>query len=539
MKKLKWIIPTVLFVILLLLIFMFWKDTQNPYQKNTFSIKDCDYSVPDNTIPKFKEVSILFKHQFNEKHSLPVMGSCLIDINNDGIDEVFFGGGNNQNDALFQYKNEEFLDISSKLPNKNGNTLSGISYDFDQNGFSDIIVTRDSTVSVLLNNNGIFTSKDIKVHLNNKTTPLSLTLGDFNKDGFIDMFIAGYIKKELMQGQTIFNDKNYGGSSVLLLNKGDNSFKNITLNAGINYIHNTFQAVFVDVNKDNLLDLVVAYDTGEPRIYLNKGNLKFELKKNPLSDTFSYPMGIAIGDYDNNGTPDIFFSNIGSTIPEIMAKGDLNKNQKLISDWILLKNDGKANFKDVAKQTKLADFEFSWGAIFEDFNLDGRQDLVVAENYIAFPPEKLFKLPCRFLTQQKDGTFSAVEKQAGVINKNYAITPLSSDFNNDGFPDLIYTNLNGKPKAFISNNTTLKAGYLKVRIADKAKYIGATVTVKTTKNTQTNFNIIGEGLCSDQSNTLIFGIGNLQQIVSLQIKDNNGNIQTIKNPKINTTIKIE
>ena len=226
----------------------------------------------------------------------------------------------------------------------------------------------------------------------------------------------------------------------------------------------------------------------------------------------------------------------------MMAKGDLNKEQKLVTDWILLHNDGNGNFTDTAKQTKIADFEFSWGAIFEDFNLDGKQDLVVAENYVAFPPQMLFKLPCRFLLQQPDGTFAAVEQQAKVINKKYAITPLSSDFNQDGIPDLIYVNLNGTATAFLSDDKATnftKNNFVKVQLADKTKYIGATVSVKTANGTQTNYNIIGEGLCSDQSNTLIFGLGQETEITSITVNDSNGEIQEFKNLKLNSTLKIE
>jgi hypothetical protein len=528
-KRLKWIIPLILVLIIGFLIYSFWKDTQNPY-----TIKDCDFTVSDNLIPKFDNVSIDFTHQFDKKNSLPVMGSCLIDIDNDGIDELFIGGGQSQDDGLFQFKNGKFNTISDKLPKKSGNTLGAISYDFNQDGFQDIIIARDDKVTVLINQNGQFSEKDIDVHLNAKSTPLSLTLGDINNDGFIDMFVAGYIKKELMEGQTIFNDKTYGGSSVLLLNKGDNTFTDITKSAGIEYIHNTFQGVFIDVNKDNKLDLVVAYDTGEPRIYMNKGEAKFELKVNPLSGKYSYPMGIAVGDYDNNQTPDFFFSNTGSTVPDVLAKGDLTDQQELFTDWILLNNDGRGNFTNTAKQTNIAEFEFSWGAIFEDFNLDGKQDLVVAENYIAFPPQMLFKLPCRFLIQQDNGTFAAVEQQAGVVNKKYAITPLSSDFNNDGHPDLVYVNLNGDTKAFISKKG--QNNFVKVRIADKAKYIGAEITLTTKKHTQTNYNIIGEGLCSDQSNTIIFGLGNETEIMSLSLKDINGFIKELDSVKVNATI---
>lgn len=539
MKKLKWILPLILVLTIAAILTYFWKDTTNPYVTAPLSIKDCDLTVADSIIPKFKEINLDFTHQFEEESSLPVLASCLIDINNDGIDELFIGGGNNQEDALFQFNAGAFTNISAavKLPSKKGNSLGAVSYDFNQDGFSDIIVTRDSGVFVLLNNNGIFSGQEINVHLNEKTSPISLTLGDINQDGFIDMFVAGYIKKELMEGQTIFNDVKYGGSSVLLLNNGDNTFTDITKSAGLEYVHNTFQGIFVDVNKDSKLDLVVAYDTGEPRIYINQNGTSFLLKNNPLTGKYAYPMGIALGDYDNNQTVDFFFSNTGTSVPKILAKGDLTAGQELFTDWILFNNDGTGEFTNTARQTNIAEFEFSWGAIFEDFNLDGKQDLVVAENYIAFPPQALFKLPCRFLVQLNNGAFAATEEQALVENKNYAITPLSSDFNNDGYPDLIYANLDGKVKVFINNGG--KANYIKVSMPDKAEFIGASVTVTTENGSQTNYNVIGEGLCSDQSNTLIFGLGKAKTILSIRIHDTMGNTKLLENVAINSTIKPE
>jgi len=261
------------------------------------------------------------------------------------------------------------------------------------------------------------------------------------------------------------------------------------------------------------------------------------LKSNPLTGKFSYPMGIAVGDYNNNKTPDFFFLNTGTSVPKILAKGDLTDGQELFTDWILFNNDGTGELSNVAKETNIAEFEFSWGAIFEDFNLDGKQDLVVAENYIAFPPQALFKLPCRFLIQLDNSIFAATEEQANVVNKNYAITPLSSDFNNDGYPDLVYVNLDGNAKVFINNGG--KANFVKVRMQDKAKLIGAVVTVTTENGTQTNYNVIGEGLCSDQSNTLIFGLGNSKNITEITIKDSKGNSQILENVAINTTVIVE
>ena len=90
-------------------------------------------------------------------------------------------------------------------------------------------------------------------------------------------------------------------------------------------------------------------------------------------------MGIAVTDLKNDGLPDFFFSNVGSTVPDTLVRGDLTDDQVLHKEWILFENQGDFTFTDVAARSQVADFEFSWGAIFEDFNLDGRDDLVVSE----------------------------------------------------------------------------------------------------------------------------------------------------------------
>ena len=89
------------------------------------------------------------------------------------------------------------------------------------------------------------------------------------------------------------------------------------------------------------------------------------MKSNPTTGKYAYPMGIAVGDYDNNGFLDFFFSNTGSSVPEFLARGDLAEEDTFIKEWMLFKNSGNFNFSDAAKATKVADFEFSWGAILK------------------------------------------------------------------------------------------------------------------------------------------------------------------------------
>ena len=466
MKKVLLVLLGIIILAIAAALFFFSSDAANPYSDvawGRFS-GDCevtdipthdfgkdfvnsDHTVSKAEIPTFTDISFPFTNVFDNKKSLPLMASALIDVDNDGVDEVFMGGGITQEDAIFKYTENGFVDISDKLnlPKKEvaSTTLGAVSFDLDKDGNNDLLLTGDYGVYWYRNTGGQFVKEKIAVTLNEKSVAATLTVADYNKDGHADLFLAAYIKLEKMEGQTIFADKEYGASSLLLKNNGDNTFTDVTNEAGLSYVHNTFQGVFVDMNNDSWLDLVVAYDTGEARTYKNNGNGTFSIAPNPLTGRYAYPMGIAVGDYNNDGFVDFFFSNTGTSVPEFLARGDLSKEDDFTAKWILFRNDGDFKFTDVATETNVADFEFSWGAIFQDFNLDGKQDLVVAENYVDFPPHKLFKLPCRFLIQRADGIFSAVEEQAGTVNKNYAITPITSDFNQDGYPDLIYTNLNG------------------------------------------------------------------------------------------------
>jgi len=497
----------------------------------------CDYSVPTSEIPVFKNIDFNSNNVFDNKRSLPWIGTALIDLDNDGIDEVFVAGGVTQEDAIWKYDNGNFKEVTMEvgLPKKpvGTTTLGAVSFDLDANGYTDLLLTGDYGILWYQNmGDSIFEVKKINTPLDEKSEANSITLGDVNRDGFADIFLSAYIKLDKMEGQTIFKDLNYGASSLLLMNNGDNTFRDGTVEMGLSYIHNTFCAVFVDVDKDSYLDLVVAHDTGEVRTYKNNEGSGFTKKDNPTTGKYSYPMGIAVGDYNNDGNIDFFFSNTGSSVPKFLARGDLAEEDEFISNWMLFRNDGNFQFTDVADETKVADFEFSWGAIFEDFNLDGRQDLVVAENYVDFPPHKLFKLPCRFLVQRPDGTFASVEEQAKVINKNYAITPLTSDFNQDGYPDLIYANISGPMKASINEGGD--ANFITVRLPETAKYVGSQVIVnKTDGSLLSDVYVVGEGLVSDQTSALTFGLGNVEEISSLEILLPDGTKQMIENPEIN------
>ena len=283
-----------------------------------------------------------------------------------------------------------------------------------------------------------------------------------------DLYLSNYIKPEYVEGETIFNDPNYGGANMLLLNNGDNTFSDITEQAGIYHRHNSFVSVFVDLNEDAHSDLVVAHDTGVPSVYRNNGDLTFTEMELPV--TYSYPMGIAVGDYNSDGQLDLYFSNVGNTLPEAMLRGDLTEDQVLNTDYILLENKGNLMFEDVASDRNAAVYGFGWGVVAYDFNHDTLQDFLVAQNYIRFPGVRipgLFELyPGRLLQQGPDGTFKPVEEMAGLSNQFFGVNMVVTDFNQDGWPDVVLGNLDSKLRAFVqepgSNN------WLKVRPARRS-----------------------------------------------------------------------
>lgn len=516
-KLIKSILSYLAIFLLLLIGSLFWLAASD---------RTIDYEVDLSGIdvPTFDQQFIDFIPSYDAEKTIPFTASAVIDIDGDGVEEVFFGGGIDQNDAFYQFTKNGFVDITAQTnwsKDTPDNTFGSVALDLDNDGDTDLLITRQSGVWLYTNTNGRFSGLKLNLDFDAKSVPLSVAVSDLNRDGLFDMYVSGYIAREHVEGETIFN-KVYGGISALYINNGDNKFTNITKESGLHYQHNTFQGMFIDVDDDDLEDLVVAHDTGTVRTWKNLGGLKFKNIPNPTSNIFSYPMGIAVTDYGNNGRPDFFFSNVGSTTPDTLVRGDLTEQQVLNKKWIMFENQGSFEFKDIANTAKLADYEFSWGALFEDFNLDGRDDLVVSENYAGFPLHILpaWRLDGRFLLHNQKGEFAAAGKLAGVQNRLYGISPLTADFNQDGYPDLIHVNLLGPQNVFLSKGGSNQ--HLKIQLPNTVSSIGAKVVVTLADGSRLhNTFVVGEGLCSDQSHILSFGLGK-QSAVAISVRFLNG-----------------
>ena len=161
----------------------------------------------------------------------------------------------------------------------------------------------------------------------------------------------------------------------------------------------------------------------------------------------------------------------------------------------------------------------------------------MAQNYVQLPYNRIAYSPGRFLLQAENGKFTDKEKEARTINRAFEIATLSSDFNNDGALDMVRVNLQGQSKVQISKGHG--NNYLKLSLPNVAESLGAVATAtlgsgqKLTKHFFTS-----EGLCSDSSHILYFGLGKEEKVQSIVISYLNGQTKTIHNPGINKTILI-
>lgn len=253
---------------------------------------------------------------------------------------------------------------------------------------------------------------------------------------------------------------------------------------------------------------------------------------------FGFWMGLAVGDIDNDGDQDLFFTNVGGSIPLFLTSGDLQDGQRHTHEWMLWRNDGAFHFTDVTKTYRLTGEGFAWGAVFEDLNLDGQLDLFVAQNYIKWPVHKLFKLSGRTYLQSNDDGAEAFRHSSslGMGNSHFGQSPLIVDLDGDGRQDLLWINMDGPVRAFL--NTT-RSNYITLVIPDTVSALGTRVSIETENGRSYTRAVVGNvGMLTDQTPELTFGLGDLERVRRVLIHRPNGQTEILSSPSINTKIML-
>ena len=333
-------------------------------------------------------------------------GVALLDYDNDGWLDIYLVNGSTQaavdgkamppHAALFHNNHDgTFTDVTAKAGVGNDRWGFGVAVgDYDNDGWPDLYVTNFGRNRLYHNNHdGTFTDVAEKagVALGNWST--GATWGDYDGDGRLDLFVPGYVHYDL-KSQMSDTDalplsfcsyrgvRTYcgprglpGESDHLFHNNGDGTFTDVSEKAGVSDKAGYYglSSVFIDVNDDGKLDLLVANDSTPNYLYINKGDGTFEDQSYASGYALNKEgretasMGIAVGDYRNNGLIDIFNTNFSDDYK------------------VLYRNDGDANFTDVSNETHIADMTIpflGWGTAFLDYDNDGWKDLLEVNGHV-------------------------------------------------------------------------------------------------------------------------------------------------------------
>jgi hypothetical protein len=483
------------------------------------------------SVPRFEPIPVDFAHAWDRKRAHHLTGAAVLDLDGDGREEIFVGGGEGQPDALLTLRDGRLVDrIEGTGLSSRTATYGSTAVDLDGDGDVDLLVCRNDGVTLYENTGGVFRGRLLPLRLPEHSVPLAVAVSDIDADGDPDLYVSVFVDFPHFKAAT-FNVPDHAKKNLLLRNDGGLRFTDVTTPASASK-QNTFTSVFVDLDGDRLQDLVVAQNTGQVEILRNLGGGAFEPV--PVPSGYGFWMGIAVGDVDGDGDQDLFFPNVGDTFPAFLARGDLHDDQPYAGGWLLLRNDGDFHFTDVTREADLGGLGFAWGAVFEDVNLDGRLDLLVSQNYVKWPVHKLFKFPGKVLLGAPDGPprFAAAPV---APNPSFSNSPVLADLDGDGRLDLFWLNNDGPSRAYL-NRTEGRA--VVVAMPDAVRALGARVRVEGGGARYTREVSTSVGMGTDQSPLLVFGLGPSGRADRLVIEWPNGDVTRIDEPPVDEVIRI-
>lgn len=310
-----------------------------------------------------------------------------------------------------------FQDVAMDAGLDDFSTAGGVIVDdFENNGRLDILTSSFESCGRMHyfhnNGDGTFTEQSAKAGLSDQLGGLNMIQADYNNDGCVDVLV-------LRGGWEMPQRKS------LLRNNCDGTFTDVTVASGLGEPTATQTAVWTDINNDGLLDLFVGNEGQPSQLFLNKGDGTFQdiSASAGVNRTF-LTKGVVAGDYDNDGYPDLYVSNLGA-------------------DNILYHNNHDNTFTDVTRSAGVSGSGRGFPTWFFDYDNDGLPDIFATSYFLSLDEtaRTYLDLPHNATTLKLyhnlgNGKFRDVTKEVG-LDKVYM--PMGSNFgdiDNDGFLDI-------------------------------------------------------------------------------------------------------
>ena len=327
-------------------------------------------------------------------------GVAVLDVDNDGLQDVFFASSQGK-DQLYRNKGGlTFENITTSAGIQQGDYYStGISIvDINTDGYDDIYVNRflhtdankRRNLLYLNNKNGTFSEVAANYGLADTGYSTCATFFDMDGDNDLDVYIGNQPPNDFFSKQNMKKSKDYQYTDKLYRN--DNGvFKDFTQISGVTNYCYTLSVNPIDFDSDGDVDLMVAADYEEPDLLLrNKGNGSFENVANEAFRHISnFSMGADVADINNDGLLDIFSvdmvaednfrqkTNMGGMNPEKFWKlASAGYHHQYMFNALHV-NNGNGMFSEVAQLSGISNTDWSWSPLFMDIDQDGKQDLIV------------------------------------------------------------------------------------------------------------------------------------------------------------------
>jgi enediyne biosynthesis protein E4 len=505
-----------------------------------------------------QKAGIHFTHNnaaFGKKYLPETMGPgvAFIDYDNDGWADIFLVNGTNWPDHPSKHSTPKlyhnnhdgtFADVTHKAGFDVELFGMGVAVgDYDNDGYDDLFVTAMGQSHLFHNNgNGTFTDVTQKAGLMGPSEfSTSAAWIDYDKDGKLDLVVANYVHWTMPddlyctldgKSKSYCTPESYKGTSVRLWhNLGNGTFEDATKKAGLSEpTSKTLGIAILDYDNDGWPDLLFSNDTQPNKLYHNNGNGTFTEKAVVAGVAFSEDgvaragMGVDAADYDRSGATSILITNFS--------------NQMLS----LYHNEGKGLFVDEAPRSEIGRaslLTLGFGCFFFDYDLDGWPDIFIANGHIdsdiqRVQPNVKYAMPPHVFRNLGQGNFQEVTKSLGAAFNSPRVGRGAAygDINNDGRLDLLLSTNGGPAYLFENTVSTAAAANQSLRIkliGTKSNHDGIGTVVKVTSGGETRSQMLrsGSSYLSSSELVLTFGLGQRDKAEAIEIRWPSGQVDKL------------
>jgi len=506
------------------------------------------------------KANLHFRHSFGEQKLSSILeatgsGCVWFDYNNDGLLDLYALSGRYL-EGVTNHSKPDGIDATNHLYRNNGDgTFTDVTLqagvggqgfaigvtvgDYDNDGFEDIYVTNWNSATLYRNNgDGTFSDVTEKAGVQNDHFGVGAAFVDYDRDGRLDLFVGNYLKfdanakKPYYPAEAFAGPLDYEGvANRLFHNNGDGTFSDVSEKAGIANPEGRAMGVTVgDYDNDGWPDIYVANDAMESYLYRNNHDGTFSntaveqgVAYGTNGDTPS-AMGPIFADYNNDGARDLFVS-------------DMRYHR-------LFRNSLKERFfVDTTLESGIAQLSgqyVGWGDAIQDFDNDGWKDVFVVNGGLHW----LVPMEDSLLRNNGNGTFTDVSAEAGPFfqTKSVGRGGCFADYDNDGWMDAFIVVLGGKgvlvhakPPAGPRNHwLTLKL----VGRSSNRDGFGARIALTAGELHEVVESVPQSGYLSQNDPRPHFGLGSHAEVDELRIRWPSGTVQTLRGVKADQIVAV-